>query len=241
MLLWEPTLFKTQMSLRILFSVTVACGMLIGGCTSSKMNSSADFNADAGVETVPGRTISPGAPGQPSRVMTEDEIKDTSALPYNAADVHFMSGMIAHHAQALEMTALVTDRTNRKDLHMLAKRIDISQTSEINLMQKWLRDRNEMVPAATSKHMMDGKPMLMPGIVSESDMAMLTEADGDDFYGQFLTLMIGHHVGAIKMVDELLSTPGAAQDTYVFRFATDVDVDQRMEISRMQQMIDGLH
>ena len=186
------------------------------------------------------RTVSPGAPGEASRLMSADEINDTAALAYTDADVHFMSGMIAHHAQALEMTALVADRTERQDLHMLAKRIDVSQTSEIGLMQKWLRDRNEPVPEATSMHMMNGKPMLMPGMLTPENMATLRAAQGDEFYEQFLKFMIGHHQGAITMVEDLLATPGAGQDTYIFRFATDVDVDQRMEITRMQDMIDRL-
>jgi uncharacterized protein (DUF305 family) len=173
--------------------------------------------------------------------MSGAEITDTSALPYTDEDVAFMSGMIAHHVQALEMTALIAERTQREDLHLLGRRINVSQTSEIQLMQKWLRDRDQPVPEATSVHMMNGQPMLMPGMLTKDDMDLLAVSSGDEFYKQFLTSMIRHHQGAITMVEQLLSATGAAQDTYVFRFATDVDVDQRMEITRMQDMVDALH
>ena len=181
-----------------------------------------------------------------------------SDLPgYTKADVEFMQGMIAHHAQALDMTALVPGRSSNRNLALLAKRIDVSQTSEIQLMQDWLRRRGEMVPEASAdamKMMMDhgakdhgamdhgddnAKSHLMPGMLTPEQMAELEGASGVAFYRLFLEYMIQHHAGALFMVEELFSHDGAAQDTEVFRFASDVDVDQRMEITRMQQMLDA--
>ncbi len=213
--------------------------------------------------------VQPGAPGEATRVLTQDEM-DAVGLPgYTEADVEFMQGMIAHHAQALDMTALVPGRSNNRNLALLAKRIDVSQTSEIQLMQDWLRRRGEIVPEASADAMMmnhggdddgnmdhdnvdhadhadhaamnhdDATSHLMPGMLTPEQMAELEAASGVEFYRLFLEYMIQHHAGALFMVDELFNHDGAAQDTEVFRFASDVDVDQRMEITRMQQMLDA--
>jgi len=183
--------------------------------------------------------VRPGAPGQASRTVDVDDISDTAALPITAADVSFMQGMIGHHAQALDMTALIADRTNARDLSLLGKRISVSQEAEIGLMQKWLRDHGQEIPEATAAHMVHGDHTMMPGMLTASQMQQLTDARGVEFERLFLEFMIQHHAGAITMVEELFTTTGAGQDTYVFRFATDVDVDQRMEIARMQDMLAG--
>ena len=161
-------------------------------------------------------------------------------IPYTEADVHFMQGMIGHHAQALDMTALIADRTNRRDLALLGQRIEISQKSEIELMSKWLRDRGEDVPEATATHMMSGHMTAMPGMLSPEQMAQLKAATGDDFYRLWLEFMIQHHQGAITMVGELLSSEGGAQETDIFKFADAVEEDQSMEIQRMRSMLERL-
>jgi uncharacterized protein (DUF305 family) len=158
-------------------------------------------------------------------------------IPYTEADVHFMQGMIGHHAQALDMTALIADRTNRQDLALLGRRIEISQKAEIALMQKWLRDRDEDVPDATAHHMMSGHMTAMPGMLSPDQMTQLKAASGDEFYRLWLEFMIQHHEGAITMVGELLSSEGGAQETDIFKFADAVEEDQSMEIQRMQSML----
>ena len=159
------------------------------------------------------------------------------AMPVTGADVAFMRGMIGHHAQALDMTALIAARTQRRDLHQLGQRIEISQKSEIALMQRWLRDRGYDAPEATAHHMVHGHATAMPGMLSAEQMKNLEDAEGDAFYLLWLEYMIQHHEGAITMVAELMTAPGAAQETDIYRFADAVVEDQTMEIDRMRQMI----
>jgi uncharacterized protein (DUF305 family) len=181
------------------------------------------------------RVVQPGAPGQPTRVFAEPAV---GAPAFTEADVRFMQGMIAHHAQALEMTALVAERTDRRDLHLLAQRIDVSQHDEIRLMQTWLRDRGQTVPEATSHgHHAAGLHGMMPGMLSSDQMRRLAESTGDTFYRLFLEFMISHHEGALTMVEQLFASDGAGQETGLYTFAADVDIDQRMEIERMRQML----
>jgi uncharacterized protein (DUF305 family) len=163
-------------------------------------------------------------------------------LPHTRADVDFMQGMIPHHAQAVRMSALVPTNTTSRDVLLLAERIMVSQRDEIALMQLWLGDRGERVPdsmATHHRHVMGGMEhdMLMPGMLSEEEFAQLAAARGIEFDRLFLTFMIRHHIGAIAMVKELFSHPGAGQEETVFRFATDVEIDQLEEIHRMERML----
>jgi uncharacterized protein (DUF305 family) len=165
--------------------------------------------------------------------------------PYTPADVHFMAGMIPHHAQAVRMTALVPARSSREDVKLMAERMRVGQADEIALIQYWLGDRGETVPAAdaTHHHMDHGgvhHAMLMPGMLTEEEFAELEAATGVAFDRLFLTLMIRHHEGALAMVNELFAAPGAAQDDFVYKFATDVNADQQMEIRRMQDILQAL-
>jgi uncharacterized protein (DUF305 family) len=161
---------------------------------------------------------------------------------YAAADVRFMQGMIAHHAQALAMTALVPARTTRGDLRLLAERIEVSQRDEIALMRQWLEQRGEKVPsiAAGHEHHAAGQQALPHGMLSEAEMAQLARASGGEFDRLFLELMIRHHEGALRMVAELFAAPGAAQETETYRLATDVDADQRAEIARIRALLQQL-
>jgi uncharacterized protein (DUF305 family) len=179
--------------------------------------------------------IQPGAPGQPGRVVAAAEATDLSRVSYTAADVRFMQGMIGHHAQALEMTALLVDRSARQEMRMLAKRIDVSQADEIKMMQQWLGSRGQAVPDEHAHHAHDAT--LMPGMLTPGEMAQLAAATGAEFDRLFLEFMIKHHDGALVMVHELFATPGAGQDSEIFSFASDVDADQRMEIDRMGAML----
>jgi uncharacterized protein (DUF305 family) len=181
--------------------------------------------------------VQPGAPGQPSRVISPDMAVDLSPVKHTAADVRFMQGMIGHHAQAIEMTDLLATRTQREDMRKLAQRIDVSQTDEIRMMQEWLKQRGEALPDPHAHH---HGGTLMPGMLSAQEMSRLADAKGEAFDRLFLEFMIKHHEGALVMVQELLATPGAGQEPEIFAFANDVDADQRMEIDRMRAMLDKL-
>ncbi|PYO45407.1 MAG: DUF305 domain-containing protein, partial [Gemmatimonadetes bacterium] len=167
---------------------------------------------------------------------------------YTAADVRFMQGMIGHHAQALVMTALIPERTTRADICALGQRIEVSQKDEIKMMQQWLRDRGQSVPKPDAQHenqMMNMPGMttsdtLMPGMLTTDQLAELAKARGTDFEKLFLKDMIQHHEGALSMVATLLGTTGSGQEPEVFRFAAEVDTDQRAEIARMSALLDRL-
>ncbi len=154
---------------------------------------------------------------------------------YTAADVHFMQGMIAHHGQAIHMSRLAAERGANPRLLRFANKIDQSQEAEIRLMQEWLRANNQVAPAADS-----WRTMSMPGMLTAEQLAQLTAAKGTDFDKQFLTLMIKHHEGALKMVADLLATPRAAQDVDVSVLANDVEITQSAEIAMMYQMLADL-
>jgi uncharacterized protein (DUF305 family) len=169
-----------------------------------------------------------------------------SAAPaeVNPADVHFLTGMIPHHAQAVRMAQWVPDRSSRADVKLMAERMLISQREEIELMRMWLSDRAQPVPAADATHMrMDHggmvHDMLMPGMLTDAELAQLEAARGVEFDRLFLTFMIRHHLGAVAMVTDLFAA-GAGQDDFVYKFATDVNADQHMEIRRMQEILDTL-
>jgi uncharacterized protein (DUF305 family) len=170
---------------------------------------------------------------------------DSTRLPYTAADIHFMSGMISHHAQAIVMSRMAPTHGANDEVRRLAERIINAQTDEIKLMQQWLRDRRQPVPEAKPgpmKMMMNGMEhdMLMPGMLSDAQMKELDAATGSDFDRLFLSYMIQHHRGATSMVKELFESYGAGQDEIVFKFASDVNVDQTTEIGRMEKMLAGV-
>ena len=175
----------------------------------------------------------------------EQARRDSIRRPYSAPDIEFMSGMIAHHAQAVKMAGWAESHGASKSLQIFCGRIAMGQMAEIGLMQAWLRDRNQPVPDADPRGMkmpMGGMDhfMVMPGMLTEAQMAQLDSARGVDFDRLFLTGMIQHHRGAITMVDTLFNTPGAGQDEIIFKFANDVQADQTTEIERMQQMLEAL-
>lgn len=181
--------------------------------------------------------IQPGAPGQPSRQITAEAASDLASLQFSEGDVKFMQGMISHHAQAMEMAALVDSRSNREPVSLMAQRISLSQEDEISMMQDWLRDHNLAVPDANAHHAADYE--MMPGMVSEEDFARLEQTEAFEFDSLFLELMIKHHNGAITMVEDLLKQPGSAQDSVLFAFTSDVTSDQTSEIERMNAMLRG--
>jgi uncharacterized protein (DUF305 family) len=170
---------------------------------------------------------------------------DSARYPYTAADVHFMSAMIGHHAQAIVMARFAPTHGANGSVRTLADRIINAQQDEIGTMQQWLRDRQQPVPEAKAgpmKMIMNGieHEMLMPGMLTDEQMQQVDQARGAAFDRLFLTYMIQHHRGAVTMVKELFGTYGAAQDESVFKFASDVNVDQSTEIDRMQRMLFAL-
>lgn len=181
-----------------------------------------------------GRILQPGAPGQDTRTISTAQATDLSKVGATSADVKFMQGMIGHHAQAVEMVALIADRSANPDMKRLGLRIQISQDDEMNMMRKWLQDHGAAVPGPHSHHEPGG---FMPGMLTAEEMTQLANAKGVEFDRLFLMGMIKHHGGAITMVEELFKTPGAGQEGGIFAFASDVDADQRMEIDRMGAML----
>jgi uncharacterized protein (DUF305 family) len=194
------------------------------------------------------------SPAQTSATMAHAQV-DSAAVtqaradsirhPYTAADVNFMSSMIGHHAQAIIMAKLAPTHGAGAAVQRLADRIINSQQDEIATMQQWLRDRRQPVPDANTpgmKMMMNGVEhvMLMPGMLTDEQMKQLDAARGPEFDRLFLTYMMQHHRGAVTMVKDLFDTYGAGQDETVFKFASDVNVDQTTEIARMQKMLVAL-
>jgi uncharacterized protein (DUF305 family) len=196
--------------------------------------------------------VQPGAPGKPSKRLPAST---TAKLPPRSqANVEFMQGMVMHHAQAVEMTALISSRTQNQDLRLLGERISHSQTDEIKFMRRWLAARGEpiglpsgpmpgMASANPTPHDMSHQAMpmhmhLMPGMLTPEQMDALRKAQGAEFDSLFLAGMIQHHNGALTMVKDLFDTAGAGQDAELFNFATDVDSGQRAEIRIMQAMLE---
>jgi uncharacterized protein (DUF305 family) len=191
--------------------------------------------------------VQPGAPGQPTRILPPST--RATLPPRSPKDVEFMQGMIMHHAQAVEMTALIESRTENRELRLLGARISQSQSDEMKFMKRWLEIREE--PLSPPMPEMPGMDMpghdmsshqhhmLMPGMLSPKQMDALRKAKGAEFERLFLTGMIQHHNGALMMVKDLFKTTGAGQDAEVFNFATDVDSGQRAEIKIMETLLGG--
>ncbi|MEO8580786.1 MAG: DUF305 domain-containing protein, partial [Gemmatimonadales bacterium] len=170
---------------------------------------------------------------------------DSVRRPYTQADVDFMTHMIGHHAQAIEMARWAPTHGANPSVQTLASRIINAQQDEIAIMQRWLGDRLRPIPEARSGPMMmsmNGMEhmMLMPGMLTEAQMKELDAASGPTFDRLFLKYMIQHHRGAVSMVKDLFDSYGAGQDELVFKFASDVNVDQNTEIARMDKMLIAL-
>jgi uncharacterized protein (DUF305 family) len=187
------------------------------------------------------------APVAASKVSSDSAYRararaDSTKLPYTKADIDFMTMMISHHAQAIDMSRMAPTHGASASVTTLAERIINAQNDEIRLMQQWLADRNQPVPEAKAvpmKHEMNGMvhEMWMAGMLTPEQMRQLDAARGTEFDRLFLTGMIAHHQGAVEMVKELFATPGAANDVQTNKLAADVEVDQTTEITRMQQML----
>jgi uncharacterized protein (DUF305 family) len=193
--------------------------------------------------------VQPGAPGQSNKTLTPETASAAPRKP-SEADIKFMQGMIMHHSQAVEMTDLLSTRSQDKEVQALGKRISISQTDEMRFMKQWLTDRglpisehNSMDMAGMDMagmdhdHMDMGAMPMMPGMLTPPQMKALAAATGPAFDHLFLTGMIQHHTGALTMVKDLFAFPGAGQDPQLFDFASDVDNTQQAEIDIMRHML----
>lgn len=208
----------------------VMVAVLAGGCTSQ--------------EAAAPRIVQPGAPGEDSRELTLEELRELDPSGYTPVDVAFMQGMMLHHVQALQMTRMVPDRTDQQDLPLLARRIDLSQEAEIEQMRQWLQERGEPIPSLLAEHDHGDVEVpdedLQPGMLTRDQLRQLEEATGPEFDRLFLEFMIFHHEGAVQMVDDLFATEGGGSDVAVSVFANHVVADQTIEIGRMQRMLDAL-
>lgn len=215
------------------FLLTLA--LICAGC-----NTGSD-EPEAKGETAP-NIVQPGAPGEGTRTLTPEELENIERTQHTEADVRFMQGMIHHHAQALRMTSLVRTRSTRRDIALLAKRIDLSQTSEIELMRSWLEARNEAAPELHRIHGHAhglGQGRLMPGMLTEQQLKRLARARGVAFDRLFLRSMIHHHRGAVTMVEQLYAG-NAGAESEIDSFARHVDADQQIEIDRMRKLLTKL-
>lgn len=190
--------------------------------------------------------FNPGAPGAPTRTISAGESVELSRTGFIDADVRFMQHMIVHHAQAVEMVALMEDRASSPTVQRLGERISLSQEAEMELMRDWLAARSQPL-AMTDPHAGHGghaghdpNTPLMPGMLSPAQMTALAAATGPAFDRLFLEGMIQHHKGALDMVDGLLADPEAAEDPMLSDFTTSVVADQSAEILRMQSILSEL-
>jgi len=221
--------------LAVVVAVAIAGAVLLAGCSSPDPTQALD------PEVV---NLQPGEPGEPNEVLTEappEEVFPDST--FSDTDVAFMRDMQVHHQQALAMTAMVEDRTEHEDLRLFVQRMDISQSGELEQLERMLADHEEAVRRSGgqaheggSGHTGDGDHSDMPGMLSDDELAELEAADGDDFVRLFLVGMSQHHEGALAMVGDLFAHEDAAADPRLFEFAEHVDSDQRIEIDRMARM-----
>ncbi len=222
-------------SVRLVFSCSIICAFSLP-VFAQQANPSAPV------------IVQPGAPGQPTKTLPASTVGVLPAA--SPKDIEFMQGMIMHHAQAVEMTALIDSRTENKELRLLGARISHSQAEEIKFMERWLQARGQPISMPMPTHSMGGMPgmdmpgmdmskheMLMPGMLTKAQMEALKNAKGKEFDRLFLEGMIQHHGGALTMVKDLFDTAGAGQDAVLFNFATDIDSGQRAEIRIMQGML----
>jgi uncharacterized protein (DUF305 family) len=242
----RPLYVRRTRQIRGVFSVALcSCALAAASTFASLLSLSVCAQqTESGAPVV----VQPGAPGKPTRTLPTTT--RGTLPPPSPADVQFMQGMIMHHAQAVEMTALIESHTQNKDVTSLGARISRSQSDEIKFMKRWLASRGRPtampdMPDMNMAHdnmshgkMSHGSMPLMPGMLTPEQMEALRKAKGQEFDRLFLTGMIQHHGGALTMVKDLFDTAGTGQDAELFDFATDVDSGQRAEIRIMQSMLE---
>ena len=235
---WEFCHFHRNRKLQSVTGPAALCGIML----VASMPAGFVYSAARAQHTNPTApvVVQPGAPGKPSKTLPPST--RATLPPRSRADVEFMQGMIMHHSQAVEMTALIPSHTENKELRSLGARISSSQSDEIKFMRRWLAARGEPLSMPTAQ--MPGVDMshqhtaLMPGMLTAEQMEALRKGKGAEFDHLFLIGMIQHHNGALTMVKDLFDTAGAGQDAELFNFATDADNSQRAEIKIMQNMLE---
>jgi uncharacterized protein (DUF305 family) len=239
----RPLYLRCTCEIRVVLSLAAFICVLAAASILASLSSSRVYAQQSGPATP--NVVQPGAPGKPTRTLPSTT-KGTPP-PTSTVDVQFMQGMIMHHAQAVEMTALIESHTENKDLRSLGARISRSQSDEIKFMKRWLASRGQPIPTAmhdmhhmkmSHENMSHEAMALMPGMLTSEQMEALKNAKGEKFDHLFLTGMIQHHGGALTMVKDLFDVAGAGQDAEIFNFTTDVDSGQRAEIRIMQNMLE---
>jgi uncharacterized protein (DUF305 family) len=212
------------MDLRLIALGVASAIAVASGCDSGGSDAEVDSTAPV---------VQLGAPGETNRVLGEDELASTPTMPaYTAGDVDFVNSMIAHHQQALDMTALVDTRSADDGLPLLAERMEVSQIAEIEQLQGWLTARGED-PEGYLLH----AGMQMPGMLTTEQMAALETASGEEFDALFLQSMIQHHEGAVIMVETLVGQGLGGQEPQLFQIAQGIESDQQVEIARMKSLL----
>jgi uncharacterized protein (DUF305 family) len=221
---WRDTIVRRRRR-RNPVGVLVALAALALGCAGG------DDPAGGPEGTAP--VVQLGGPGETNRVLTSAEIDELDVPGHTDADVAFAHGMIAHHEQALVMTAMVAGRAERDDLAQFAERIEVSQHDEITQLEAWLSARGKLQDGEA--HVDHDE--LMPGMLTADELAQLEAASGRRFDELFLQYMIRHHEGAVAMVEELLTGGTGGQEPNVFQLAQHIELDQQVEIARMKQLL----
>lgn len=224
--------------------------LLLSACSDDQPETS----MATGTPTPSPRVLQGGAPGEGNTTLTA--VPEVEPPPVTEADVEFMHMMLPHHAQALELTALVKERSSREDVPLFAERLELSQQDEIDLMVAWLEKHDLPVPDGFGGGEHDGDHGghddhadagshdghdggLMPGMLTPEQMDQLAAAEGEEFDRLFLQFMYYHHSGALKMVEDLLAADGA-QEPELFQLVSHIDSDQRIEMDRMLSMMTEL-
>ena len=207
-------------------SVVLLCALALAGC------SAADRSEPRPTSTAP--VVQLGAPGDDNRTLSPDEqLALGESEPHSQTDVAFVRDMLHHHAQALVMTGFVEERTSDSGIRLLAERMRISQEDEMGQLETWLQTRGEPVRDPDAAH---GAHALMPGMLTEEELAALEAAEGDAFDVLFLQSMIRHHEGALLMIADLYGSADGAEPELA-QLAGHFDSDQRIEIARMSSML----
>jgi uncharacterized protein (DUF305 family) len=184
------------------------------------------------------RVVQLGGPGESGQELSEEDLAELEDPTYSAGDVAFVQNMIPHHEQALEMVALIAERSRNPDLPKLGGRMEVSQTDEIKLLEDWLTERDEELPSGQHHHGAHHE-QLMPGMLTDAEMKQLASAHGPAFDRLFLQYMIRHHEGAVIMVEHLLAS-GGGQEPSIFQLTQHIESDQQVEIARMKQLLTQL-
>ncbi|MGD9482572.1 DUF305 domain-containing protein [Streptomyces sp. TRM70308] len=240
----------------VAFGAASCLVLALTGCTGQ----AGEREADAGPAV-----IAPGAPGERAETVAPAEAERVSreqSRP-NAADVAFLTMMVEHHQQALEMSDLAEQRAGSDAVRRMAERIRLAQDPEITLMRSWLAEHDGAQGADGADggheeheghegHASDPGPEhgrgghahdhedqhdheAMPGMASPAQMAELRDAEGAAFDALFLTLMIAHHDGGVSMATDVLTEGNAVR---VEELATEMAAQQSAEIERMRALQD---